>query len=106
MEKHLLFEKKNEMFQLPDRKVVNAKLNERLFCLSRIGEEVFAFERNCPHLSVPLSQSGVLNTYGDLVCKEHGHSYSLKTGECKNNPYETLKMYRVSVEKDRVYVEL
>ena len=51
--------------------------------LAQTAEGVFAIERQCPHLRLPM-ESGELNEDNCLVCPWHRSSFELSTGEVKH----------------------
>lgn len=64
-----------------------------------------AFPGVCPHDDVSLVDYGVRE--GDVVrCRVHGYRFDLQTGACEHAPGLHLRRYRVTLEGDRVYVDL
>ncbi|HWA00047.1 MAG TPA: Rieske (2Fe-2S) protein [Caulobacterales bacterium] len=57
--------------------------------LARRGDEVFAYENECPHAGYPLERPDgrVLMQEGRfLVCSAHGASFQVEDGECAGGP--------------------
>lgn len=75
------------------------------FCLIKNNDTVVILKDSCPHLGVPFSQSGVLNVFGDLVCKEHGHCYSIKTGQGCEHKKEFIKIYETELIERDLYLK-
>lgn len=73
-------------------------------CLVKVGNGFKFFKDACPHLSIPFSQSGVCNAFGEVVCKEHGHRYALSSGrECQGH-LEKLEFIAHEIEDDKLYL--
>lgn len=66
-------------------------------------ENAVVIKNSCPHLGVKLSSSGVVNAFGDIVCKEHGHCYSAKNGSCTEFKKENLTIYSSEIENDSLF---
>jgi nitrite reductase/ring-hydroxylating ferredoxin subunit len=75
-------------------------------CLVKVGDELRFFRDSCPHLSVPFSQSGVCNPFGEVVCKEHGHRYSLYTGNEAEGRRESLVIIPFEVVENQLFLLL
>jgi nitrite reductase/ring-hydroxylating ferredoxin subunit len=67
--------------------------------------QIYACETECPHQAAPLS-GALLKEAGFLVCQRHGYRFNLSTGECKEFPNFTLKVYQVQVVGDDIMVDI
>jgi nitrite reductase/ring-hydroxylating ferredoxin subunit len=77
--------------------------HKETICFVKTTNSVKFFKDACPHLGVPLSQSGVCNKFGEIVCKEHAHRYSLVNGfEC-DGKRETLKFIDTYESEGHLY---
>jgi nitrite reductase/ring-hydroxylating ferredoxin subunit len=75
-------------------------------CLVNRGGELHFFKNSCPHLGVPFSQSGVCNSFGEVVCKEHGHRYSLHTGNEVEGRRESLVIIPFEIVENQLFLLL
>lgn len=85
------------------KKLVNLNGTEVLLVNSK--GQIYACEPECPHQSSPLS-GALLKDAGIITCQRHGYKFDLKTGECREFPQYTLKVYPVQVTGDDIMVEL
>lgn len=94
-----------KLSDVPDwgKKVVQAGGEQIL--LVRTKGTVYACEVECPHQGAPM-QGGFLKEAGKISCPRHGYKFDLVTGACADHPECTLKVYRVEVRGDDVYVEI
>lgn len=73
-------------------------------CLVKVNETLKFFKNSCPHLNVPFTQSGVCNSFGEIVCKEHGHRYSLTSGfECEGRN-EKIEFIPYEIEGENLFL--
>ncbi|PIB37043.1 hypothetical protein BFP72_17345 [Reichenbachiella sp. 5M10] len=106
MTKILLFDSKGKAEKIVGlHKIVKLQIDDVRFCLTRNGENYFAFEEKCPHMSEDLSK-GRINPYGEVVCPWHDYRFSLATGEETKNRCVDLKRYAVFWEEGGLYVEI
>ncbi|HVY83887.1 MAG TPA: Rieske (2Fe-2S) protein [Caulobacterales bacterium] len=57
--------------------------------VARRGEDVFAYENECPHAGYPLERPDgrvVMQSGRYLVCSAHGASFDVEDGECVGGP--------------------
>lgn len=75
--------------------------------LIRLEDGFYAMENRCPHAGCPLSFYGEIKEGKRLQCNCHGSIFDLRDGRVieglTQNP---LKMYRVTVLNDEVFIEL
>jgi len=68
----------------------------------RVGERIFAFGDDCPHIDVSLAQNGII-VEGELLCYRHYSRFDLNTGSVLEGPAEApLTLYDVKVVDGRV----
>jgi nitrite reductase/ring-hydroxylating ferredoxin subunit len=73
--------------------------------VTTIDGAYIAFPGVCPHDSVSLVDYGVRED--DVVrCRVHGYRFDLRTGACEHAPWLQLRRYRVTIEADRLFVDL
>lgn len=69
-----------------------------------VDDVVYALDNTCPHAGFPLGD-GDLN--GDwVICPGHSFYYSLKTGDCQNDPGKRATCFEVVVAGDDVKVRV
>ena len=66
---------------------------------------IYACETECPHQGAPLS-GALVKDAEHLTCQRHGYRFNLKTGQCKEYPEYTLKVYPVAIDGDRILVDV
>ena len=83
------------------------------FCAAVKGKRVVVFKwagsfiatpAICPHAGGPL-RDAVLDGES-LSCAWHGYNFSLRTGECDDDPDLTLVRYEVRIDGDDVLVKI
>lgn len=78
-------------------------VGDRLIALARVGDEVFAVDDDCTHISGPLDQ-GELCEY-TLTCPLHLARFDIRDGRVLRGPArDPLPTYPVYIEGDAVYV--
>lgn len=75
-------------------------------CLVNVDRGLRFFKNSCPHLGVPFSESGVCNSFGEVVCKEHGHRYSLHTGNEAEGRRESLAIIPFEIVENQLFLLL
>lgn len=81
-------------------------LAEGLLLLRHQGR-LYCVENKCGHFGVPLNDGAVRD--GAIVCRHHGISFSLATGEVLNRPWENcdrVRVYPVLEGADEAIIEL
>lgn len=81
---------------LREKEIRVVKLGESKICLTRIGEDYFAFELNCPHRMANLGQ-GFINNYKEVICPLHAYRFDLKTGKVSNATCSDLKVFNTEI---------
>jgi nitrite reductase/ring-hydroxylating ferredoxin subunit len=64
-----------------------------------------AFEEACPHMGQSLTQ-GFINSQNEIVCPWHAYRYHLKTGNCHQSQGGKLRLFKVAVEQEGVFLEV
>lgn len=107
--------------EFPDGKARVIVVNEREIGVVRWRDRWFAMRNICPHLGAPVCEGAMwpmlsepeLNG-GDLtvdaerpvlMCPWHKWEFDVQTGQCVTGK-ERLKAYHVTIEKERVLVDL
>ncbi|WP_207511060.1 Rieske (2Fe-2S) protein [Longitalea luteola] len=74
-------------------------------CITRFGNEWFAFAYKCPHASGIMSE-GYVDAVGNVVCPVHRYKFSLKNGRNTNGGGYYLKTYPVEVREEALFVAI
>ncbi len=80
-------------------------VNGREVLLVNAKGTIYACETECPHQGAPLS-GALVKDEEHLSCQRHGYRFNLKTGECKEFPDFTLKVFPVQVVDGDVLVDV
>ena len=76
---------------------------DRTVCIGNSAGEFFACQAYCPHQGIPLCE-GVLDG-STLTCLEHLWQWDVRSGESTGLAEEPLKLVRIHVEGDSLYVD-
>jgi 3-phenylpropionate/trans-cinnamate dioxygenase ferredoxin subunit len=88
---------------LVDGKPQKISLGEKVVCVARIGEEVFAVADTCTHSDASLSEGDVSNY--KIECWLHGAEFDLRTGEAVTPPaVQALETFEVRRDGDTVTI--
>ncbi|MBF0256385.1 MAG: Rieske 2Fe-2S domain-containing protein [Gammaproteobacteria bacterium] len=75
--------------------------------LLRYQGQLHCIENKCGHFGVPLADGELRD--GAIVCRHHGISFCLSSGEVVNRPWENcdrLRVYPVSESADAALIDL
>lgn len=89
--------------ELPPGRLKRVELGGRLALLARVGDEVFAVDDDCTHISGALDQ-GELCEYA-LTCPIHLARFDIRDGRVLRGPArEPLPTYAVRLEGDLILI--
>lgn len=80
---------------------------DKKLLIIRHQSKTYIIENKCGHFGIPLD-TGHLEE-GTIVCRQHGISFDLNSGEISNRPYEncdSVKTFDVVIKDGFVGVEL
>ena len=88
--------------------LMNAKTagGENLLLIHHLSK-TYIIENKCGHFGLPLHTGSLID--GTIVCRQHGISFYLTTGEISNRPYEncgSVKVFPVVFKDGFIGVEL
>lgn len=90
--------------QLDARRPMRVQAGSEEVILVRQGNEIHAFQGNCPHAGAPLEEG--LICAGVLVCPWHKAAFAIKDGSvCEPPALAGLRRYRAWVEDGEVWVD-
>lgn len=91
------------LLNLPEDRGVRVETAAHPLLLVRVGDQVRAFQAECPHAGAPLEQGVVCN--GHIICPWHKAAFAVGTGEVIEPPALVgLKQYPVEVHDGVVSV--
>jgi 3-phenylpropionate/trans-cinnamate dioxygenase ferredoxin subunit len=90
--------------QLPAGRITEVAAGEKLVCLLRKPEGLFAFAANCPHAGGRLCE-GWLDPQGRVVCALHKYRFNPSNGYNTSGEGYKLKTYPVKEEEGRIFVQ-
>jgi nitrite reductase (NADH) small subunit len=89
-------------FTTSDR--LSAAVNGVPIVVFKVADSFIATPAICPHAGGPLCDA-VLDGES-LSCAWHGYNFSLRTGECDDDPDLSLVRYEVRIDGDDVLVKI
>jgi 3-phenylpropionate/trans-cinnamate dioxygenase ferredoxin subunit len=93
-----------ESDQLPAGKMVEVRAGEKLVCLLRKADALFAFAATCPHAGGRLC-AGWVDPQGRVVCPSHKYRFNPANGYNTSGEGYKLKTYPVKEEEGRIFVQ-
>lgn len=85
--------------------IAEVKAGEKLICIGKYKDQLFAFARTCPHASGQLSE-GFIDALGNVVCPVHRYKFCMQNGRNVSGEGYYLQHWRVEIRDDGVYVQL
>jgi nitrite reductase/ring-hydroxylating ferredoxin subunit len=85
-----------------EARVVDA--DGRSVALFNVGGTYYALDNACPHRGGPLGEGDLDGTV--IACPWHGWRWDVTSGANVNNPAVRVACFPVTVEQDRLFVEL
>ena len=79
------------------------EVNGKKICITRFGDQWFAFAYKCPHASGIMSE-GYIDAIGNVVCPVHRYKFSLQNGRNTSGEGYYLKPYPVEVREEAIWV--
>ena len=83
-------------------KLVN--VNGKEIALFKINNQFFAVDNMCLHMGGSLSEGEIENN--NITCPLHGWQFDLKTGNNIMPGMGKLNIYKVSIEKEEIFIEI
>lgn len=83
---------------------IQVEIGETKIVLLRHGDEVRAFQGQCPHAGAPLADGAVCN--GHLICPWHKAEFAIDDGRlCEPPALDALLRYPVQIVEDQIHVD-
>lgn len=93
-----------ESGNLPAGRITEVIAGEKLVCLLRTDEKLFAFAATCPHAGARLCE-GRIDPQGRVVCPLHSYRFNPANGYNTSGEGYKLKTYPVKEEDGRIFVQ-
>jgi nitrite reductase/ring-hydroxylating ferredoxin subunit len=77
------FTKIGALGELKDRRPHNAVIGGMNVVVVKVGDDLFAFENNCPHQHFALLHQGTIEGC-EVTCPMHGWTFDMKSGQSTN----------------------
>lgn len=89
---------------IPENRGLEVNVAESKMVVLRAGEQLRAYQGECPHAGAPLAEGALCN--GRLICPWHKAAYRLEDGAlCEPPSLDSLKRYPLEVRGDEVWVD-
>ncbi|MFM7127926.1 MAG: Rieske (2Fe-2S) protein [bacterium] len=86
------------MHELQEGRGKTIEVGNRPIALFLLAGEVFAIDSRCTHAGAPLG-SGWLDG-AMVVCPLHRWKFDIRTGQCRTDPRQPVRSYRVEARKN------
>lgn len=104
MKKYTLGQSKEQVMALiPDRGIKLVQMGTNKICVTRLGNEFFAFETLCPHQKTPLHQ-GQVTGLAEVICPLHHFRFDLHTGQVRSGNCAELKVFKTSLSEEGLQI--
>ena len=91
------------MDDVKEFRAIAAEVGEESILLTKIGENIYAFENRCSHEDAAFGEREIIN--GEIQCPMHGARFDVKTGKPTQIPAVVdIKTYDVKIENNDVLV--
>lgn len=90
---------------IPDRGIKQVQLGATKICVTRLGNEFFAFETLCPHQKTPLQQ-GQVTGLAEVICPLHHFRFDLRSGQVRSGNCAELKVYKTSISEEGLQIQV
>jgi nitrite reductase/ring-hydroxylating ferredoxin subunit len=106
MKEFQLGKSKEEAFELlPEKRIKKVILGNKTIAVMRHGENIFAFDSQCPHRGASLLQANI-NGLEEIICPLHQYRFDLKTGQVRAGYCPDLPVYLVRFSEEGIFITL
>ena len=93
-----------ELTDLREDRGVQIEIGEKKILLLRAGDDVYAYQGECPHAGAPLADGAVCN--GHLICPWHKAEFAVNDGSlCEPPAMDALTRYPTQLIDGQVHVD-
>jgi 3-phenylpropionate/trans-cinnamate dioxygenase ferredoxin subunit len=89
---------------LPEGRITEVQVGEKLICLLKKANAIFAFAATCPHAGGRLCE-GWLDPQGRVVCALHKYRFNPANGHNTSGEGYKLKTYPVELRENSIFVK-
>jgi len=102
-----LFESIQEAFDiLKNLEIKKIQINQQFYGIVRVNDDIFVFEKDCPHASYDLTQ-GNISPLGRIVCPWHNYQFKLASGDEISSRCKGLQVTKTYLKEEAgLYCEL
>ena len=89
---------------LPQDRATQIKIGDKKIALVRFGDQIRAYQGECPHAGAPLADGAICN--GKLICPWHKAAFAIADGSlCEPPALDNLQRYPARVVDGQVVVD-
>jgi len=88
-----------------ENNIATIHIGEKTLSLAKSANGLKACSANCPHAGGDLSE-GFLDKHDNIICPVHHYRFSLNTGRDTANEGYSLKIYKIKVTAEGIFVKL
>jgi len=89
---------------IPENRGLEVRVGERKIVLLRAGDQLRAYQGECPHAGAPLAEGALCN--GRLICPWHKAAYRIDDGAlCEPPSLDSLRRYPLETRGDEIWVD-
>jgi NADPH-dependent 2,4-dienoyl-CoA reductase/sulfur reductase-like enzyme/nitrite reductase/ring-hydroxylating ferredoxin subunit len=89
---------------VPENKGLEARIADTHIVLLRVGDQLRAYQGECPHAGAPLAEGALCN--GRLICPWHKAEFRIEDGAlCEPPALDSLKRYPLEVRDGDIWVD-
>ena len=89
---------------VPENRGLEARIADTNIVLLRVGDQLRAYQGECPHAGAPLAEGAVC--HGRLICPWHKAEFRIEDGAlCEPPALDSLKRYPLEVRDGDIWVD-
>lgn len=88
-----------------EKGIAVVSVNNKTICIIKSGDQLKACTNRCPHAGASLS-NGYIDQKQNIVCCEHNYKFNLNTGRDAMDEGYFLKLYKVKIDADGVFIQI
>jgi 3-phenylpropionate/trans-cinnamate dioxygenase ferredoxin subunit len=83
--------------------IVQAEIAEKIICIARFKEKLYAFQSLCPHAGAKMVM-GYIDAQGNAVCPLHRFKFALKNGFNVTGEGYNMRIYPIETRSEGIFV--
>ena len=88
-----------------DKGIALVQVNDKLICITKYRDQLYAFSAKCPHASGRLDL-GFIDALANVVCPVHHYRFNIRTGRDNLGEGYHLKTYKLETRPDGLWIKL